>query len=490
LTRQEPQFLAPFIRVITNKGLYKTMTALRILVACVLLMLMVNGLTDIPERARGGKLWQRKNKNSLKKLKSACMAGTYNQVIDHFEKDKNEGSTFVQRYNYDTSNHVENGPVFLYISGEGTLSGCANGYVAQLAEQYNAATVALEHRFYGESIPNGNLYTDNYKYLTVDQALADLDAFSTYFLQEMNMTSSKIFVFGGSYAGGLSSFYRHAYPLSSAGSLSSSGVVNQIVDFYQFDEAVSAACGNACANQIKRTRDAFVNTMSTEEDFQSLLTGFKCEADMAQTDFQYMIADSWSMAVQYGAKTDLCSTMLSVGEDSPDSAFVKTFTEFSNEYWGSDFCSGGFYNTKQLADPLRWETNSRSWRWQTCLQEAWFNTAPQRGSLRDETVNLDYHLKQCSDMFGIDMYPAAKHLVHEYGGMYPTSERVFYSDFSDDPWKMASVQFPVGVDQPYYYAISDDLGHCADLHQPSDSDPQSLKDERLEFETYLTKWLA
>ena len=53
-------------------------------------------------------------------------------------------------------------------------------------------------------------------------------------------------------------------------------------------------------------------------------------------------------------------------------------------------------NTKQLSDPARWETNSRSWRYQTCAQVSYFNTAPPRGSLRAESVNLEYHLAQVS----------------------------------------------------------------------------------------------
>jgi hypothetical protein len=48
------------------------------------------------------------------------------------------------------------------------------------------------------------------------------------------------------------------------------------------------------------------------------------------------------MADQYGAKSSLCSTILSVGEDADDATLMKNFADFSNSYWGKDFCSGGF----------------------------------------------------------------------------------------------------------------------------------------------------
>lgn len=88
------------------------------------------------------------------------------------------------------------------------------------------------------------------------------------------------------------------------------------------------------------------------------------------------------------------------------------------------------------------------------------------------------------------MIPHTNEMHELYGGDTPTADRVFYSDFSDDPWAPASVQYPVGSNQPYIYAMSNDLGHCSDLHTPSEDDPQALKDCRTEFETYLKKWLT
>ena len=48
------------------------------------------------------------------------------------------------------------------------------------------------------------------------------------------------------------------------------------------------------------------------------------------------------MADQYGNKGPLCDVMLEVGEDASDEVLTKTFADFSNLYWGKDFCPGGF----------------------------------------------------------------------------------------------------------------------------------------------------
>jgi hypothetical protein len=214
------------------------------------------------------------------------------------------------------------------------------------------------------------------------------------------------------------------------------------------------------------------------------------------------------MADQYGAKSSLCSTILSVGEDADDATLMKTFADYSNSYWGKDFCSGGFCesslptppshscsptpppdNTESLADPARWDVNSRSWRWQTCYEVSYFNTAPKQGSLRNTNVDLDYHLRQCAYVFKEKMFPTSPAINREYGADSPLAHKVFYTDFSDDPWQRASVTYPVSSDQPYKLATCDDCGHCLDLHTPLESDPQPIKDTRAEFEEYLAQWL-
>jgi hypothetical protein len=440
---------------------------------------------ELPERCRGGSAYKK-----LLQSKAANNALIFTQKTDHFNDDCN--CTFAQRYFVDDTYYTEgsDAPIFFEIGGEGTLSGAPAGYLATLAKQYSAKLVALEHRFYGESIPGGNSETENLKkHLTVEQALADLNAFTQQYTADHNL-KGKWFVFGGSYPGALSSWYRNAYPEASVGSLSSSGVVNPIVDFYQFDEQVSSASGNVCGTRLKKVNEAFEEQLRTKDGFAYSKGQMECESDMAETDFLYMIADSYSMMVQYGGKSKLCDTILAIPEsDLTTERLTTVFSELSKEYWGAEFCSQGFYNTAALKDPARWDTNSRSWRWQTCYQVAWFNTAPSQGSVRSESVNLDYHLKQCAEIFGYKMFPAVTPLIKKFGGDSPTAHNVFYSDFSDDPWQRASVNYPPGVDQPYGYAFCDDCGHCADFHEPTDADHQHLKDERAEFEKYLKLWL-
>ena len=50
---------------------------------------------------------------------------------------------------------------------------------------------------------------------------------------------------------------RIAYPNTTVASLASSGVVNPIYDFYQFDEQVGLSAGEKCASVLRKTTTAF-----------------------------------------------------------------------------------------------------------------------------------------------------------------------------------------------------------------------------------------
>ena len=66
----------------------------------------------------------------------------------------------------------------MYIGGEAPLSESSIKHgVLHIANQSKSVILALEHRYFGDSIPHGNLELENLKYLTVDQAIEDLANF-------------------------------------------------------------------------------------------------------------------------------------------------------------------------------------------------------------------------------------------------------------------------------------------------------------------------
>jgi len=133
----------------------------------------------------------------------------------------------------------ENGPVFLYLCGEGPCSAPdTRKYPFMVGASENALLISIEHRYYGDSQPFTNWSTENLKFLSSEQALADL----AYFIDEMNAGFQTTIgrkpdwiTIGGSYAGALSAWFHSQYPDHAIGAWSSSGVIKAIEDFKAYD---------------------------------------------------------------------------------------------------------------------------------------------------------------------------------------------------------------------------------------------------------------
>lgn len=163
--------------------------------------------------------------------------------------------------------------------------------------------MALEHRFYGDSVPNNDWSTANLRFLTIDQVLADYDNFITQFPQLASKSplhlkvpsSTQWLIIGGSYSGALSAWYRERTKLPQVvAAWSSSGVVNAILDFPQFDDRVATAVGPVCAEVLRNTTRQMMDWMASGKNVKALFNA----TVLSDSDFWYMTADSMAMAVQ------------------------------------------------------------------------------------------------------------------------------------------------------------------------------------------------
>jgi pimeloyl-ACP methyl ester carboxylesterase len=319
------------------------------------------------------------------------------------------------------------------------------------------------------------------------QALADV----AYLIDYTNKQTSGCtwFTFGGSYSGALSAWFRIKYPDHTRGSLSSSGVVNAVLQFTAFDEQVAEAIGDTCADSLRAVTATFERALANGQG-PVVKQLFGARQDLSDGDFAYMMADGAAMVDQYNHKADLCAALAKPGPGADDMTVMKNFADFINAFWGADFGGSCFYDTQCVAsDPSRWQPTSRSWWWQTCYELAYFQNAPSVGSLRMPLINMTYHLNRCAEQFYQGIYPDTVGTNDYYGGAFPNGTNIFFSDFSDDPWQRASVNETLSAGLPYEMVTCDGCGHCFDFHKPDPSDPPALTQERASFEKYLALWL-
>ena len=194
----------------------------------------------------------------------------FDNRIEHF--DPNDGRTYKQRY-WKNDKHFDqdDGPIFLYLCGEWTCTPPDEEMFPMMVGAENKARLmSLEHRYYGESQPFDDLSTDNLKWLTAWEALADISTFIEAQNKELGRKAEWVIV-GGSYPGALAAWFKSIYPDHAVAAWSSSGVINAIEKFDAFDRDLydranesRNGCANWVRNVIEHVEDEFMSTEGTK----------------------------------------------------------------------------------------------------------------------------------------------------------------------------------------------------------------------------------
>lgn len=148
----------------------------------------------------------------------------FDQLVDHFAPGGARNTWRQQYFVNDTFWEAagRNGPVFVCVGGEGppllssvVVTGdqhCADAVAT--AARVGALLLALEHRFYGKSVPTSDLSTRSLSLLSAAQALADLANFHAFVTERhrLDRLRHKWITFGGSYPGMLAAWSRLLLP--------------------------------------------------------------------------------------------------------------------------------------------------------------------------------------------------------------------------------------------------------------------------------------
>jgi len=407
------------------------------------------------------------------------------QTLDHFVPSS---SPFSQRYYVNNSFWKgPQGPAFLIIGGEGEMSGntVISGAVVNLAQQYGATVFALEHRFYGESVPFDLLNSTALSYLTIEQALADLVNFQASMVSQYNLSSSTKWVFFGcSYSGALAAWYRLKYPQFTFGVLAGSAPVEAVLDFYQYDQVVSASLGPICAaavhNATLQIQDLLFNN-ETNSDIRARLGCMEVTDDVAVL---YVLADTIAYAVQYShSVSQVCANFTN------STNLVDTYVNFVNFLYNTtDSTCVSFDISSYTNETVNPSDNMRQWMWQSCLQVGYFQTAPQNNSLRSTLIDVAWHLQVCEKLFnGASNEPRVGWTNSVYGGDTLSTSNTIFTNGALDPWKALSV---VNSKAPSVPSIMiEGVAHCANWYGPRSTDSPALIAARAQVAAYVGAFL-
>lgn len=169
---------------------------------------------------------------------------------------------------------------------------------------------------------------------------------------------------GGSYPGALSAWFNQQYPGVAAASWSSSGVILPIRDFTDFDLDIytaTARSGEACPASIKNITDYLemaITDKLTPEDKQ-FVHGVFNSAGVDNGDFMFYVADSFTLGVQYGGRTELCDIFTSISNSD-----MKLQVPVLKQYADKHGVTLNQYDRVALSNTkMNGQDNMRQWTW-------------------------------------------------------------------------------------------------------------------------------
>ena len=417
----------------------------------------------------------------------------YRQQVDH---NTPAAGTFHQRYHIDISySDSDDDPVFFYLCGESTCHLSAlTGAISEYAKRYHAKLVALEHRYYGESLPRPSYSTEDLQYLSTAQALADAHEF-VQFMREIWGWHGSWVSFGGSYPGALSAFYRLQYPDDVVGALASSAPVQAKRDFSAYDTHVAHVAGPACQAKILQATASIEQLLANPKTRNAVKVAFVASDIEGDDDFLYMVADVAAAAVQYGMKTEFCDAITTVADDE----LVEAYSAFAQDLFarwgitGKSLTAAGAEST----DPKDYLQGfgMRPWFYQSCTEFGfWQNaSADTTHRARSERINANYHQKLCQRLFAIDT-PAATEQINKtyYWPLRTQASAIYFTNGATDPWSKLSLSEDNGnADNPaLQYEVIEGAAHCDDLHASNPEDSMALRTARKHVRDQLARWLA
>lgn len=378
-------------------------------------------------------------------------------------------------------------------SGEDTgvdrLPFLQKGIVSILANATGGLGVILEHRYYGTSFPLPDLSTESLRFLTTDQALADMAYFAKHVqfegLDEYDLSPFNVpyIAYGGSYAGAFVAFLRKLYPDIYWGAISSSGVTEAIYDYWQYYEAAQLFAPGDCATNTQKLTNVVDNILigkNGTDYVQQLKDVFGLGNITRSDDFANTISfgiaglqnTNWDPAendTSFGTYCDaLSSTTLLYNNTASKQSTVVSLLEaggYGNEtasltgpflnYIGyvndsevtacteegltQDQCFGNYNATFYELDDI--SQTWRSWPYQYCFEWGYLQTGS--GVPKDELplisrlIDLNFTSAVCKDSFNITA-PSQIERINKWGGFNISYPRLAIIGGEHDPWRQST----------------------------------------------------
>ncbi|KAH9830864.1 serine peptidase like protein [Teratosphaeria destructans] len=227
----------------------------------------------------------------------------FTQLIHHADPTL---GLFSQAFLWNSTFWRPEAPIVLFLPGEspvdkyGIYSRADFSTIGVIAENLGAATIILEHRYFGSSLPYRSFTKANLQYLTVDNALKDVVRFANNFVAPWTdhpSTAKDVpwILIGGSYSAAQTGWIANIMPGTFWAYISASPILQAIPSYWAYFLPFMEHGPQSCVRLASSITQFIDNVIEAgdEVSLQILKTIFGL-AEMKTPDFIYNLSFYWS----------------------------------------------------------------------------------------------------------------------------------------------------------------------------------------------------
>jgi len=329
-----------------------------------------------------------------------------------------------------------------------------------------------------------------------------LDWFVPQFYPDYLNQKPSIVVFGCSYPGSLSAWFRLKYPNIAVGSVANSAPVHAVLDFYQYldvvDSSLSYFMGPDCDQRIQLATNQLQSLLQTSSGQLQVQQMFNtCTTPNNQKDIQTFMSNvigNWQGTVQYNAEHHNPITIITLCDvmENTSSTPLQAYAQVSNMFLNGDCMVISYNQSVAELSAITPPNAGRSWFYQTCTEFGYYQTTDSPPDVQPfgNLLPLSYYTDMCEDVFKFPFHDPTPATNLYYGSDHPIGSNILFVSGTDDPWHALTVT--QNLTNSVRAFLITGSAHCAQLFPESDETvpiPGILEAQQYTLQN-IDKWLS
>lgn len=330
-----------------------------------------------------------------------------------------------------------------------------------IAADLNGYIFGSETRFFGRNRPTSDVSTDNLRFLTTEQVLADMAHLIDHIKQQdERLADARVILVGTAFGGNLAAWFRVKYPQHVDGVWASSSFVEARMNFTEYFQAIGEDMqsfgSQGCYSRIWQAFRAMESLIDQEgsdalDEMFHLCHPINATNDLDVQHFFFLLSEAVSTGIVNGGSTyidDMCE-WITYDETADD---LDAFAEWFMIVHRSPGCFGTtFEEVIEVHAEIDWDvlgvlTGRRQYQYLLCTEYGWFTTAETDDQPFGSRINTSYFSELCTRVFGdwINEDDIRRNTERtnnaRFGGSSPVITNTFFTNGGMDPHRTINVQ--------------------------------------------------